>query len=369
MELAKNKYYRLDKINETDATYRVVYGERSNGKTFSVLEYIIYRYCAGLGTGAYIRRWEEDFKAGTARNLFNDMGEKGIVHKATHGEWERVRYWQSAWYFCRDNEKGETETAKEPFCYKFAITGMEHTKSSSYPTVTTICFDEFISRSGYVPDEFVLFMNLLSTIIRDRDDVTIFMLANTVNRFCPYFKNMGLNHVSQQKKDTIDVYTYGDTGLTVAVEYSDNPRKTKPSDKYFAFDNPELKMITSGEWEIAVYPHLEAGHRIKPKDVKFRYFIQFEDNMLQCEVVMNKNENFTFIHRKTTPLKQPEKDLIFNDSVSPLWNRGRAITRAANTLQRKIQWYYINEKIFYQDNEIGEIVRNYLMWCRSSVLE
>lgn len=369
MAALKTKYYRLDKIKATGAIYRVIYGERSNGKTFSVLEEIILRYFAGEGKGAYIRRWEEDYKQGTAANLFSDMVSKGIVEKASGGAWTGVTYYRSAWYFTREGKNEKIEKDTEPFCYKFAITGMEHTKSSSYPDVTTICFDEFISRSGYVPDEFILFMNLLSTIIRDRDNVTIYMLANTVNKFCPYFKEMGLSHVGQQKKDTIDVYTYGDSDLTVAVEYSDNPRKSKPSDKYFAFDNPELKMITSGEWEIAVYPHLPVGYHIKPKDVKFIYFIRFEENLLQCEIIMNGKENFTFIHRKTTQLKKPDKDLIYDDSVSPLWNRGRAITRAATALQKKIQWYYINEKIFYQDNETGEVVRNYIMWCRSSVLE
>ena len=54
---------------------------------------------------------------------------------------------------------------------------MEHDKSNSYPSINTVIFDEFLTRRFYVPDEFILFMNVLSTIIRLRDNVKIFMLG------------------------------------------------------------------------------------------------------------------------------------------------------------------------------------------------
>ena len=57
----------------------------------------------------------------------------------------------------------------------------------------TILFDEFITKGMYLTDEFMAFMNTLSTIIRQRDNVKIFMCGNTVNKFNPYFEEMGLN--------------------------------------------------------------------------------------------------------------------------------------------------------------------------------
>ena len=64
-----------------------------------------------------------------------------------------------------------------------------------------------------------MFANVLSTIIRHRNDVKIFMLANTVNKYCPYFKEMGLKHITEMKQGSIDIYTYGSSDLRVAVEY------------------------------------------------------------------------------------------------------------------------------------------------------
>src|SRR5699024_5250425 len=124
---------------------------------------------------------------------------------------------------------------------------VEHDKSTAYPKVKTIFFDEFLTRQYYLPDEFVTFMNVVSTIVRQRDDVIIFMCGNTVNQYCPYFTEMGLTHVKEMNKGVIEVYKYGESRLKVAVEYADSISKSgKPSDVYFAFDNPNLQMITGG---------------------------------------------------------------------------------------------------------------------------
>ena len=170
------------------------------------------------------------------------------------------------------------------------------------------------------------------------------------------------------KKGDIDVYEYGETGLTVAVEYTDSPNKEgKKSDKYFAFNNPKLSMITGGAWEIAIYPHCPCKY--KPRDVLYTYFIIFDREMLQCEIIFTKDERdndvlFTFIHRKTSELKDPDHELIYSPDYSPLPNRRRKITKPTDERGRKIASFFGKDKVFYQDNTVGEIVRNYIMWCQ-----
>ena len=238
---------------------------------------------------------------------------------------------------------------------------MEHDKSTSYPDITTICFDEFLTRTTYLQDEFVLFMNVISTIIRHRTNVKIFMLGNTVNRYCPYFREMGLKHIKEMKPGDIDLYRYGDSDLTVAVEYTLPNKNGKESDLYFAFDNPKLSMITGGAWEIDIYPHCPV--KFKPSDILFIYFIEFSGDLLQCEIVQHEDLCFTFIHRKTTEIKDPEHDLIFSPDFSPRANCKRKITKPTSKIEKKISEHFIKDKVFYSDNEVGEIVRNYLLWC------
>ena len=191
------------------------------------------------------------------------------------------------------------------------------------------------------------------------------MLGNTVNRHCPYFNEMGLRHVKEMKEGDIDIYRYGESDLTVAVEYTPTNKKGKASDFYFAFDNPKLSMITGGKWEIDVYPHCPVKY--KPKDILFTYFIEFDGNLLQCEIVQKDDDIFTFIHPKTTELQNPETDLIYSPEFSSRPNWKRKITKPQTEREKKIAYFYINDKVFYSDNETGEIVRNYLIWCGKSV--
>lgn len=362
------EYYSLGPILEENAHYNIIIGERSNGKTYSVLKKIIEDYAENKQQAALLRRMQEDFIGKRGAGLFEPLIDNGEIELATAGEWTSVYYYASRWYLCKytEDKKGNVErvTDIQPFMYGFALSQMEHEKGTGYPNVKTIVFDEFITRMAYLRDEFVLFMNTLSTIIRSRDDVTIFMLGNTVNKYCPYFDEMGLRHIKDMKQGEIDVYQLKHSSgkiLKVAVEYCKPFEKGKKSDFYFAFDNQKLEMITTGVWEIDIYPH--CPYKYRPKDILFTYFIEFDRELLQCEIVQLDNVSFTFIHRKTTPLKNPDNDLIFSTRFDARPNYRRKITKPMLPIEKKIVDYYRSDKIFYQDNEVGEIVRNYLLWC------
>lgn len=357
----KNQYYRLDNILKKEAQYNIIFGERSNGKTFAVLEYGLKIFCETGKQLAIVRRWKEDFRGKRGQTMFDSINSMELVEKYTKGEYTHISYYNSRWYLSNWDEKLQKYVfdTKKPFAFGFAISEMEHDKSTSYPDITTICFDEFLTRKFYLPDEFVSFMNVVSTIVRNRKDVIIFMLGNTVNKYCPYFVEMGLSNIQNMKQGTIDVYTYGDSELKVAVEFADNLNKNKDSNFYFAFDNPKLKMITTGTWELDIYPHLP--YKYTPKQVVFTYFIIFDDNILQCEIIETGKECFTYIHRKTTPLQNENKDLIYTlDYFSSKPNIKRSILKPMSNLEKRVAKFFAENKVFYQDNEIGEIVRNYL---------
>lgn len=362
------QYYSLAPILKEKAHYNIIIGERSNGKTYSVLKKVIEDYANKKHQGALLRRMQEDFIGKRGAGLFEPLIDNGEIETATNGEWTSVYYYASRWFLCKyvEDDKGNTQRINDtqPFMYGFALSQMEHEKGTGYPNVKNIVFDEFITRMAYLRDEFVLFMNTLSTIIRSRDDVTIFMLGNTVNKYCPYFDEMGLRHIKDMKQGEIDIYQLKHQSgkiLKVAVEYCKPFKKGKKSDFYFAFDNQKLEMITSGIWEIDLYPH--CPYKYRPKNIMFKYFIEFDRELLQCEVVQVDNVCFTFIHRKTTPLKDPEKDLIYTTRFDPRPNYRRKITKPTLPIEHKIVEFYKTDKVFYQDNEVGEIIRNYLLWC------
>ena len=359
------KYYTHDRLFEAcpNAHYYMIYGERSSGKTYDALKLALKEYVEFGTQFAYIRRWDVDIKGKAIRTIFNNLAENGEIKKITKGEYNEVYFYGGVFYLSYYNaEKGTRVNSPEPIGYVFALNNMEHDKSSSYPRVNLVIFDEFLARHSYLVDEFVLFSNVLSTIIRKRDNVRVMMLGNTVNKFCPYFKEMGLSNAKKMVPGEINIYKYGESGLTVAVEYTDGSESLNPSDVYFAFNNPKLQMITSGAWELDIYPHCPIKYR--PKDIKYTYFIEFDDEILQCEIVKVNKCLFTFIHQKTTPLKREDKDLIYSQRYDPRRNWRRVISKPYDKIGEFIWKQFVTDSVYYQDNEVGDMVMNYINWCK-----
>lgn len=354
------KFYTLGGILEKNADYNIIFGERSNGKTYATLYYGIKRFVETGEQMAYIRRWREDLRGKRAESLFANHVANGVISELTGGQYNEVFYVSGKWFLSFYNkETGKRTPDMKPFCYGFCLSEQEHDKSSSYPEITTIVFDEFITRKYYLPDEFMLYMNVLSTIIRMRDNVKVFMLGNTINQFCPYFEEMGLKHIRQMEQGAIDVYNFGRNGAVVAVEYCETLVKEKASNKYFCFDNENLQMITGGKWELAVYPHLPVKYL--PKDVLLVFYIVFGDTILQGNVIQTGNNNFIYIHAKTTPIKDTDNSLIYSLVMNGKPNYKRKLLSTATYIETAVARYFATDKVFYQNNEIGEIVRNYLM--------
>ena len=365
-------YYSYENIDATGAQYRMIIGERSNGKTYGALKKAVENYVDNGKQTAYIRRYKEDFVGKRGQALFSAIVADGWVEELTGGEWDSIQYYSSAWYLRRNSgQKGIRD--EKPFCYGFALNSMEHDKSTSYPDIDLVIFDEFLSRTFYLQNEFVLFMNVLSTIIRQRDDTVIYMLGNTVSQYSPYFLEMGIDIKSMQQGE-LNVVKYGKSDLRVAVEYvSPMSDEVKKSKDYFAFNNPKLKMINEGEWELDIYPHLM--DKYVPKEIIGQFFIEHEDEVLHCEVVRKRETEeskqgvlFVYVHRKTSDidLEKDKRVLLFTSKPNSHPRVEKRITKPITERGKIFSKLLLSEKTYFQDNTVGESLRNYLEWCKQT---
>lgn len=366
------EYYDINTITEAypDAYYYMIIGERSNGKTYSALHLALKKYFETGEQFAYIRRFGEDIRKKQLSNLFSGHIENGVLMEMSKGQWSSVDYTGNRFRLARTDEDGAVEYSEEPIGFAFDLNSMEHYKSISFPKITTVIFDEFLSRQTYLPNEFLLFTNTLSTIIRLRTNVKIYMLGNTVNKYCPYFAEMGLTHIKDQKQGTIDVYNYAETGLQVVVEYceSSSKRGGKHSDVYFAFDNPQLQMITTGTWEIAIYPHLPV-ESYRPKDIAVQFFVDFDGEILHGKVIcVDDCRPFIFIHPKTTEI-QRDDDIVYGQrpDANPYHLIGFANHK--DKLSQFIRKCIVENNVFFATNEVGEIWRNYILWSANQTIQ
>lgn len=362
----EGKFYNLNSILKTNSTYNMIIGERSNGKTYSTLKYGIEQYFKNGSQIAIIRRWQTDIRGNRASEVFKALLSNNEIYKISKGDYHGIHYYGGKYYLCNYGENGKAiYNENDVIAYPFSLSDTEHNKSISYPDIRTIIFDEFLTRQVYLPDEFILFMNTISTIVRNRTDVKIFMLGNTVNKYSPYFEEMGLKNVKEQIQGSIDVYKYGNSKLKVAVEYCKASGKSKENSFYFAFDNPKLEMIKTGAWELDIFPHCPIKY--KPKDILFIYFIEFGGELFQCEIVNKDNNMFTYIHEKTTPLKNSYNDLIYSLDFNPQINYNRNIYVTSSEVTKKVKSFFIMDKVYYQDNNVGNTIANYLKACKGGL--
>lgn len=204
-------YFELSKVLSYNAYLNIIIGERGVGKTYSVSKFVTKKFIDNGDEFAYIRRSKEELKKSVPK-FFKALNKNNEFpkHKLNSPSFES---------FTIDNKTAG---------YGLSLRASQSYKSSNFSKVKYIIFDEFISEDGiYLKNEVHKFFSLIETIARLRDDVVIFLLANSCSISNPYFLelNLSLPYNSQFK-------TFKD-GL-ILVHYSKNEvyRETKKNTKF-----------------------------------------------------------------------------------------------------------------------------------------
>lgn len=367
--MSQNKYYSIDKLMNLNTTYAISFGERSRGKTYSALLYGIKTVVNSnyKDQFVYLRRFDKDITVPNCKNLFTAIEENGEITKITNGKWTNIEYRAGCWYFYKIDKKGNKVKSDKAFAYAFALRQFEHFKSLSFPNVRFICFDEFISRIGYLSGEFQIFLNTVSTLVRDRDDVRIVLLGNTVSLDAPYFHSMGIYYkVKEMKVGSTLLFKSENSNRTIAVEYTESAENGKASDVYFDFNDGSASMITTGEWETAKYPLLDHDEKkdIRPKDIRYIFYIQVYDEVFEGNIIIKGYKYFLYIHKPLAKVdldKLENKKLIYSTDYSTDYNYRRDILKPTDKLTTEITKFFKMENVFYDTNRTGEMIRNYLL--------
>lgn len=354
-----------------DAQYYMVYGERSNGKTYSSLLYAIRNYVKDGEQFVYVRRLSESIRAGYMKLLFNGLRKTGALQEEL-GKlgYADIDFYAGAFYPVIINDRGKSERLKTPIGYTMSINTWETAKGGSIPDATTIIFDEFLTRKYYLPNEPILFENLVSSIVRENDAAKIIMLANTVSWEAPYFAEWGLGHIRGQQQGTYDIYQSNNGGRKIVVCYTSHAG-AKKSDIYFNFDNPRSRMIIEGTWETAMYPRIPEVLDGWSKGIPC--YIQTADEVcIKIEpaqtpdgmaVILCWECGKPIVSNQYPYIDKRYKDrVIYTDFFVPAANVKMAITKHTDKYSKFILECFKQGRVFYANNTVGENVRNYLKY-------
>lgn len=238
-------YYSIQNLLQYPASYYVACGERSNGKTFSSRRFLIDDIAKTINIGnqrefVYLRRRHIQITKPKMQKLFEEDEEYAMERLGDYIKYSS----ENGFYIEKDGTKNQIG-------YALAVEDAFITKGIPFSKVKIVLFDEFLDYE-YMQDEIEKFQHIISTITRDKQDVIIIMLGNTISRFCPYFDLLGID-VSKVKKGEIAIIKHK-AGATIAFERCKNRvqklgEKVK-THKYLGFDESETaKMILYGEWE------------------------------------------------------------------------------------------------------------------------
>lgn len=255
MGLNSKGYYSLKDLLKQKAVINWIISERATGKSYAIKEHALKRaWKEKAPTMALIRRHDLEAKPSRVEKYFFERDEKSnIILKVTNGEYDHVKC-KSGFIYLAKWVNGKEEKSQFPVGEYFAISTSVHEKSTGHKCKDIIC-EEMITDGIYLDDEPSKFMQLLSTITRsDDNDVNVFMIGNTINRVCPYFKEWGMNHIFQQEIGSIDTYFYTQTdGAKIKICCE---RISSRNVKSKLFIGKAEKSIQGGEWETRVFPRL-----------------------------------------------------------------------------------------------------------------
>lgn len=320
------KWYRLDNILKHIAQYYVIIGERSNGKSYALNEYILTNFFEKGDQFVYVKRYDEDIKKKYMQEVFPPL-EQHILDKYN----KKIKFYQGQW-LSYDAEGSGKISECEVMGYAMSLAQSNRYKGTSYPNVTTILFEEFMSIDcSYIPDEINMFLNLVSTVVRYRTNVKVFMLANTISKYSPYFSALGLKAHRINKGSIVTKMFTDKRGFKTkfVIERTENVNvfDNKDNDEkvvYNIFGNSGVgSMITTGDFEVHSYPKTIDGYTFEEN--KFKYFkpigkqyktsliIRFEDYYYRIYLI---DDNVKFI----TAYREVDENSITHKNTTHIIN-------------------------------------------------
>lgn len=167
----QEKWYSCNRLLSHNAFISMVMSPRGNGKTYDGKKLIIKNFLKDGSQSVYVRRKKTEIDE-VKNNFWKDIQEEFPNHD-----------------FTVEGTVGFID-GKE-VVYFIPLSTSTNKKSTAYPKVKLIIFDEYIvtksTYNDYITNEMVLFLDLIETVFRSRTNGRVLLLANAVSYVNPFF--------------------------------------------------------------------------------------------------------------------------------------------------------------------------------------
>ena len=185
--------YNLDEIDSRNALINIIWGGRSDGKSFQVKHKKgIIPYLESMVKTAYedrdrfilVRRLREELTSEKIEGYFKDVD----VKKLTNGEYDTISYFRREIYLA--NYVDFKKVNGEKIGYVVPLSGEQNYAGVSFLDVKNIIMEEFMTRTVYLANEPDKLINLWNTVDRKRGIVRMWLVGNSISKICPYLTEL-----------------------------------------------------------------------------------------------------------------------------------------------------------------------------------
>ena len=353
-------HYNLDNIDKEDAIINIIYGERSNGKSYQVKHKKgIIKYLETGKRFILMRRWKEEITSEKIEQYFADVD----VMKLTNNKYNCITMYRKQLYLSNyDIETGKTNKG-EKIGYVVALSTEQNYAGASYLDVEDIIFEEFMSRSGtgegtYLSNESDKLMNFRSTVDRKRNVVKLWLVGNSITRVCPYLYDWDLlKIITHQKQGTIEsvFLDTGDfdieTGESIKLKCSIEYCKSTGVSSYAI--GKHKSMLNTGSWQSDPQPHLPKSYKLYKKLYRIMFYYKSFKFIGEYLIDNETHDTCWFIYPYDDIIK--DNILVFSDVIktSRFWQRDIYNPSIHNDVIKNLLSTFRENKIFYASDLCG----------------
>ena len=374
--MSKIIHYSIDEIDKIGANFNLIWGERSNGKSYQVKhkkgiipylndtdrfvtsylnkEDIIKKHQEKGRRFILMRRFREEITPSWIESYFSDVD----IDTLTDGKYNMVTMYRKELFLTYYDIETHKAKKGEKIGYAIALSTEQNYAGGVYLDVDDIIFEEFMSRTVYLHDEPNKLLNFYSTVDRKRGTTKVWLVGNTITRVCPYIQEWGLNDIifKQQQGEiktlwipTGDIDEEGNiVEVKVAIEHC---KSTGTSSYVFG---THAGMLNKGEWQSDPQPKLPKSY--KEYKCLYRFAFHYKTFTWLCEYIIDKETKdvcfFIYPHNNKELSK---KIVVFSDMIktSPYWQKDIYNPMIKNKSLIELFKTFRENRIFYATDLCG----------------
>lgn len=354
------KWYNGEKIRAINADIEVTYGKRTNGKSYDDKKDSLEAFAKNGDEFFYLRRRLEEIKGVKINTYFSDM--HTVLNELFNGRYADIVEYdvlaRGGEFYLIGYDKHYERHLFERIGYYGALVQGEYLKSASFPKVTKLTFEEFLTRNVELEDEFTKLQSIISTVGRNRKHFRVRLIGNTVNQNNQILRGMNIDprKIDQGELKVYDYYSDKGTRTRVAVEYCPSDEGDEEN-RFFNFGRQREAMIVNGEWETDAYrlyrdlPENDITDQFVFTDGVIKVYVYVDANNLQM-YVNNQRENTAgkYITFSTDVTRLNRNTFNWSCDYKPVMNVKRAIKSIMNNGNVEFSSYLAADDFYYITN-------------------